>query len=323
MGDAKENPTNAVGGLPFWARDRDGNVLFSNVPIRPHGRKPNFILIGAAKSATTSLHQYLQQHPGVFMAEPKEPHFFSTDAIYERGIDWYKGLFADAKEGQICGEASTSYTRHPYTSETPGRIHEHVPDAKLIYVVREPVARSVSACMFAYKRERYSLSEDKLPKSVDEFIEEYQIIWRTSEYILQIQEYLKYFDRDKLLVILQDDIAKKPAETLRQVFEFVGADPSISIDTSRQHNTTKDFVQGVKNERAGALANKIPGYSVLKRFIPKTVIKQVKGMVTSRIDADEMFTPMSDEMREKLRQHFIPYNAQLREFLGRDLPGWD
>ena len=82
--------------------------------------KPQFIIIGAAKSGTTTLYQYLCRHPQIFMSTPKEPDFFSVDSHFARGMDWYESLFQDAKLDQICGEASTTYSRlqqYPHTVE--------------------------------------------------------------------------------------------------------------------------------------------------------------------------------------------------------------
>ena len=76
-------------------------------------RMPDFLIIGAMKCATTSLHDQLAAQPGLFMSEPKEPFFFSNDEVYARGIDWYAGLFAGAAAGDLCGESSTHYTKLP------------------------------------------------------------------------------------------------------------------------------------------------------------------------------------------------------------------
>jgi hypothetical protein len=132
--------------IPHWVRTIDG-IAFNDVPVRPSGCLPEFMIIGAAKAGTTALNEYLSQHPQIFMCPLKEPQFFSTDVIYERGLAWYEGLFADAKSGQICGEASTSYTFFPSTPLTPQRIHQAIPNVKLIYLIREPVSRIQSACL--------------------------------------------------------------------------------------------------------------------------------------------------------------------------------
>ncbi|NER32103.1 MAG: sulfotransferase domain-containing protein, partial [Symploca sp. SIO1C4] len=76
-------------------------------------RLPDFLIIGAAKSGTTTLYKYLCRHPQICMSNPKEPDFFAIDHIYDQGIDWYSSLFSEARLKQVCGEASTTYTRLP------------------------------------------------------------------------------------------------------------------------------------------------------------------------------------------------------------------
>ena len=108
------------------------------------GRLPDFMLIGAMKSGTTTLHAYLSRHPGLFLCTPKEPGFFSRDERYARGLDWYRELFTDAQPEQLCGEASTCYSRWPHFENAAPRIAADVPGAKLLYITRDPVERAYS-----------------------------------------------------------------------------------------------------------------------------------------------------------------------------------
>ncbi len=86
----------------------------------PNSSAPNFIIIGAMKSATSTLHNQLAAQPGIFMSTPKEPNFFSDDTVYAQGLAWYHGLFSEAAETDLCGESSTHYTKlpdYPHTIE--------------------------------------------------------------------------------------------------------------------------------------------------------------------------------------------------------------
>ena len=118
--------------------------------------KPDFIIIGAAKSGTTTLYQYLCRHPQIYMSTPKEPDFFSLDMNYHKGIEWYESLFDGAKPEQICGEASTTYSRwhqHPKAAE---RISQYLPKVKLIYIMRHPVDRAYSFYAYRFKRSQHN-----------------------------------------------------------------------------------------------------------------------------------------------------------------------
>jgi hypothetical protein len=105
------------------------------------GGLPDFVIIGAMKSATTTLHEQLAAQAGIFMSEPKEPNFFSDEENWAKGMGWYRGLFEGAGDALLTGESSTHYTKLPdYPSALP-RIRERLPDAKFIYVMRHPMQR--------------------------------------------------------------------------------------------------------------------------------------------------------------------------------------
>ena len=104
---------------------------------------PHFIIIGAAKSGTTTLYKYLSQHPQIYLPQIKEPSFFAKR--YHKGVDWYESLFAEAKTGQLCGEASTPYTHWlSHKPEIPQLMAELLPQVKLIYIMRNPIDRAYS-----------------------------------------------------------------------------------------------------------------------------------------------------------------------------------
>ena len=104
---------------------------------------PNFIIIGAAKSATTTLSALLQQHPDVFMSKPKEPKFFGRN--YNKGWIWYASRFAAGQNMLLRGEGSTMYTSLLATYRfTPALMYQYLPDLKLVYIVRDPLDRIVS-----------------------------------------------------------------------------------------------------------------------------------------------------------------------------------
>lgn len=308
--------------LPFWARGRNG-VLLAEVPLRAGGRLPSFLVIGAAKAGTTSLRHYLARHPEISMCSYEEPHFFSSDPIHARGLEWYKGLFAGIDRERVCGEASTSYSRCPQTRDAPRRIHQCIPDAKLIYLVREPVARIESECMQVLKYERYVLDEHVLPTSIDTLVDCHPQLIRSSEYIEQIESYLQYFARDQLLVILQEDLARAPRETLARIFRFLEVDPHPDIDTSTRHDRAETFTRRLVNARAGELAPRMPALDRLARLIPPSLKQRIEHVATVLVDMSRIIRPMSPACIATLKSHFRPFNRRLAAYIGRDLSHWD
>ena len=113
-------------------RSKDGNRL------------PNFFIIGAAKSGTSSLFEYLCRHPEIYIPKIKETEYFSKPSVYNKGEEWYKKLFDEAKKDQLCGDASTTYSRWPHTLDAPKLIAKSVPAANFIYNMRHPVERAYS-----------------------------------------------------------------------------------------------------------------------------------------------------------------------------------
>ncbi len=313
---------------PLWIRTKTG-LAFDDVPVRPGGRMPDFCVIGAAKAGTTSLDSYLGQHPDIFMCPLKEPHYFSANAIFEKGARWYRGLYADARAHQKCGEASTSYTRYPVVPDAPRRIYKTNPEMRLIYIAREPVARVQSECLQAMKYARHVAGDKNMPDTVDAVLDYLSGEGRhlatlpveTSEYMLQIDRYLEVFPRERLLVILMEDLKEKPHEALAQIFRHIGADPAFRPDLNAQLNRTDDFIEGVKIDQALGAVKRVPGAAALKSWLPAALRNQLKSMMAKAQPAKGL--RLSPQRKAALKAHFKPHNAHLADFLGRDLSHWD
>ena len=198
-------------------------------------RKVDFIIIGAAKSGTTTLHGYLSKHPDVFMPELKEPCYFDDtmkDGIepskgWHLGEDWYHGLFTDADDGQLLGEASTNYTRYPQVTNTAKRIFDYNPQIKLIYILRDPVARTYSH--FVHR----CIKELKLnPPFAGDFREHLRrdpMCLDSSMYAMQLDQYYEYFEPDSILLLSFSQLKKSPEQVVSKVLDFLGLDDAPSI----------------------------------------------------------------------------------------------
>jgi hypothetical protein len=313
-------PPDDLTGLPHWARGRHG-IHLSEVPTREGGRLPTFVVIGSAKCGTTALNQFLDGHPEIGMCPYKEPHFFSTDVIYARGLDWYRGLYADCREAKAYGEASTSYTRVPECPDTARRLHEAVPDAKLVYLVREPVSRTEADLLQGVKYARSVLGE-RHEIDLDAWVDQHPVVVHASEYIVQIKAYLQYFDRKSLLVLFQEDLKKQPGETLAKIFAHIGVDPSLQVASAARLNPTDEFVAGVRDEKTLSLLRRVPGYDLIKRALPQPLKDRVLA-VGRRITGAPQGLAFSPTTRARLKRHFRPFNDELAEFVGRDLSRWN
>ena len=226
------------------------------------GRLPNFIILGAMKCGTTSLHDYLDYHPEISMSQPKELNFFVEHQRWEQGIDWYKSNFTEL--GKVMGESSPNYTRHPLFPGVPERMHAVLPDVKLIYCVRNPIQRIVSHYIHDY-----SIGEQSRPFAEAVLDEREAYLW-ISRYYYQLEQYLKFYSASQIKIVVLEEVKAKPQETLREVFEFLGVDPSYQDE---RFETTSRTMPPAKQRRRNPLKswmrrNNIRGMYWLERNVP-------------------------------------------------------
>lgn len=188
---------------------------------------PNFIIIGAMKSGTTTLHHKLDMHPNIGMSRAKEPNFFNQ--YYSRGEEWYKGLFTG--NFQLYGEASPNYTKAQTFPDTAGNMHATVPDAKLIYIVRDPIER-------IYSHLHHNLYRDRLqPHEIDHVVLNNPEYIKTSSYYYQASQYLPYYSLDKMLFLSFEELKKDSNATMKRICEFLGVS---AIDFNKEDKIYND-----------------------------------------------------------------------------------
>ena len=190
--------------------------------------KPNFLLIGAQKSATTSISVMLSHHPDVFVVRGKEPHFFSENRQYARGWDWYMSLFSGCNGEKAIIDASTSYSRTSAFPDTISRIVKHVPETKILYSVRHPIDRMESAYVEWMSTPSFLFTNT----SINDMVCKKPNIIESTRYWKNISAYRKYFPDHRIKIIWFDEYVNNPDAVLADVFEFVGVDSSIIIPYS-------------------------------------------------------------------------------------------
>jgi hypothetical protein len=283
-------------------------------------RLPNFIVIGAMKSGTTSLFHYLQAHPQVFMSPLKEVDFFAEGGNWGRGLDWYRRQFDGAAPGATAiGEASTSYSKYPEYDGVPQRIADTLPDVRLIYVVRDPVERIRShyqhRSLIGAEREPLEQAVLNDPRYVD-----------CSRYAFQIEQYLKVFPRERLLTVSSEDLRSKRAETIRRIYGFIGVDEAFVSET-----LDKEFYR--TDERAG-----YPPFvwwlrRTVKRYVPagkraKELIDHMLPASLGRVrghaepETKAPATGISDDLRRQLEERLHDDVKALYAYMPEGFDGW-
>jgi hypothetical protein len=202
--------------------------------------KPSFIVIGAARSGTTSLFQYLDAHPDIYLSPVKELNFFSNEKYWNKGFKWYESNFSGAEDSILAvGEASPSYTKAPFTEDVPKRIFNYCPKVKLIYIVRNPIERFISHYLHRLHRGYDSRDFESTLKNLDQESFAYQ-----GRYHYQIDKYLKYFDRNQILIIPFESIKSQRILTIKKIYQFLEVNSEFKVEQLEKiHNANKIIIR--------------------------------------------------------------------------------
>jgi hypothetical protein len=275
---------------------------------------PQAYLIGAQKAGTTSLAYLLQQHPKVALSHPKETHFFSVH--FDRGLDWYRSKFEFTDE-HILLDASTSYSGANLDPSRPEgiqvdvakRIHDLRPDAKLIYILRDPVERTVSAY---WHHVRYSAERRPIRQAVSESP---VYIWR-GQYHRQLQRYLDYFDRDDILILDFRELQRDPAAVAGAAIEFLGlpsADVSFRLDEPKHRGFQYTALGRALHQAFGDNAAFIRSARRARQIVPAFVYRLARRTLTTKPQ------PISAADRAWLLEFFQEDAEQIRKLSGISL----
>jgi hypothetical protein len=278
------------------------------------GRLPTFLVIGAMKSGTDSLWHYLRSHPRVHMSAKKEPDFFVQELNWRRGPEWYRSRFAGAPPGAVAvGEASTSYSKHPVYAGVPARIARMLPDVSLIYLIRDPVERIRSQY-----QHQVLLGLERRP--IGRAVLDDPSYVAFSSYAMQLERYLPFVDRDRILVVLSERLRDDRQRTLRQIAAAIGVDDGFPGDAiEREHHAT---VGARVPRRAVASMQGLPGYGVLSRYGPRRLKLATERLRTRALPAGTPFVIPADVVAELWRR-LEPDVERLGSILGAGAaPTW-
>lgn len=309
-------------------------------------RLPNFLIIGAAKSGTTTLYKYLCKHPQIFMSTPKEPNFFADNENYSLGIEWYAKLFQEAQSHQICGEASTPYTHQLHIPNIPERIYQTIPNVKLIYIMRHPVDRAYSQYVqqikiFQSVHRIKNLEPFKVPETFEQLLERGKKVIKANDYMEQIdvlaasnymniiEGYLQFFPKRSLLFLLLDDLVKAPKETMKKVGNFLDLDAEIDLvrEEAIKANTAIHHKTWYMRSRITDPLKAIPGVASVANALPQEIRDGVYSILKklpykNSIEQKYLPKPMLPKTRNMLLEKFQEPNNKLAQFLNRDLSHW-
>jgi hypothetical protein len=293
---------------------------------------PNFLIIGAPKAGTTSLYYYLRQHPQIFMSSIKEPNFFATDGLERQLKDpfdrvWidqsitelekYCSLFSNVNDEKAIGEASTSYLGSRHAAH---RIHYHVPDVRLVAVLRQPVERAYSHfCHLGRDGHEQAPDFRSGIRGEEERIRNH-VLWgryiHSGFYYEQLRPYFELFDRDQIRILLYDELRGSRSEMLQDIFQFLEVDEDFEPNTSVQHN-----VSG--RPRSVLLHNLLvkgnPIKNTLQPLMPYWMQRVAVGVKNLNLSRP---APLDPELAMELQATYREDLLKLQDLLDRDLSGW-
>lgn len=295
---------------------------------------PQFFLAGVQKSGTTSLWQYLRQHPGLFLPEPKEPHFWcgpgdgtppawqgAGDRRLLRQLTWdpdrYRAIYEPAGE-RLAGDCSTMYFVTPGVER---RISAAIPDARVILLLRDPTMRAHSG----WRMWRSAGFEDRsFAGALAAEDERLAAGWSPAYayrgngcYAHHLERWLGVLSREQILVLRTDDLAARPLATVQQAFAFLGVDPSFTPDVGERHNARDGTSRSVKVDRL--MRQQSRAKSVVLRVVPQQV-RQPIGRRVRAANVDRR--PPEESTVAELRRAYAPELDRLEELLGWDLSAW-
>ena len=296
---------------------------------------PNFLVIGAAKSGTSSLYQYLVQHPQVYGSRKKEPSFFAFegetvrfqgpgDEVYNNSVvtqlEDYTALFRGVSHEIAVGEASVVYL---YSEKAPARIRHYIPGTKLIAILRNPVDRAISSYSHLLRDQREPNRDFSKALEAEEkrIAANWQHLWhytRMGFYFNQLKRYFDLFPSKQIAVFTYDEFSSNPLETLQAIFRFLNVDTGFLPDTSYRHN-----VSGTPRSRLlhDFLVHPSLLKSGMKLLVPSSIRMQLQlALMRRNIKQGELEIPYAtvDYLRELYRDDIV----QLQRFIGKDLSGW-
>jgi len=295
---------------------------------------PTFLVIGAAKSGTTSLYHYLRQHPEIFVSPVKEPQFFAFEGMTPdfRGpgdeelnasavtsIEEYEALFAGHSNEKAVGEMSQFYL---YCDGTTARVRRRLPDVKLVVVLRDPAERAFSHYLMKLRLgvEPLASFEDALEVEKDRIRTHWSPGWHYGErgfYYRQLAPYFSEFDRRQIAVYLYEDLAGRPLEMLADLFRFLEVDDTFVPDVSARHNEARSV------PRSDRLESFLTGPNTLRSAVASLLPVPVRRRVVRTAFALNRARPAASKAcRERLRAAYRDDILLLEGLIDRDLSPW-
>lgn len=304
--------------------------------------RPNFLIIGAGRAGTTSLHHYVGQHPDVFTSPIKETNYFAYRVAASsaasagaappgsaepettfpvRSLGKYRKLFRGASGARAVGEASPRYMADPRVADEIAAV---LPDVRIVAILRDPVERAYSSYLFHRRDGRETRSFDEAIRQEREGTADPGLRFGQRHYTSLgfydrlLAPYFERFPRDRIGIFLFDDLRRDAEGLMRDLFRFLGVDPGFEPDLGVRYNASGVPRRGL----ARAAFRKRPWIVRARRSLPRPVRERMDRWIEALRSRRLESPPLPDDARRRLRALFAADLARLEERIARDLSGW-
>ncbi len=287
--------------------------------------KPNLFIIGAMKSGTTYLHGLLSGHPDIYMSKDKEPSYFADPIELKERVPemWVKGywknekkyfdLFKAGNDSIYRGESSALYANFPLLTGIPQRINNFNPDAKLIYVLRDPIERSISHYWMHVNYYGFKLDPFLAIKKKPELL-------AISNYMMQLEQFLMFFDMKNIFITTFEELTSDPLKCLAEIMNWLNIDKSfIPDDLFTPKNVTP---KKIRAHRGFGLLIKLRNsrfWDKTSKYFPSWFTFYASHLAEYRYDKNEV---LMDSFKDHLRSVFLPQVDDLKKALNRNFDSW-
>lgn len=293
---------------------------------------PTFLIIGAARSGTTALYVYLKEHPDVFMSENKEANFFAYEneqlSCTGPGADYinnsvtrlvdYQRQFEGVVGETAIGEASPLYL---YSAKAAKRIRHHLPDVKLIAILRNPIDQAFSHFLYAKRQMLEPL--DDFTAALDAQAERKEKCWQPlfqysefPRYHQQLARYYAVFPENQIKLYLYEELVEDSSSVVADIYSYIGVDPGYVPDFSYRPNTG-----GVPRNRF--LQNLVMQPHLITRVAGWLIPEKVKRRIRDAVSDRNLFKPpCPEDARDRLKRELREDILKLQNLLKRDLSAW-
>ena len=272
---------------------------------------PGFIIIGAMKSATSTVTAYFEDHPAVFMIPGFEPNFFCDSDVHAKGTGWYDSHFAANTAGLLAGEGSNYYAARDMFPDTAERMAAYNPELKLIYMVRHPLERIVSSWI-QYRSD----NGDAIPPTIDKAVRQNPAMFvGQSLYWYNLQPFFERFPKKNIFIGFMEDLSRDADAFFADLCAFLGVPPA-NVARAHQNPSAGKKVPG----KMYSAVNRVPFSGLAKRVLPDRLKGAVKDTVLST--SARNVAGFSDELRNALVEQIAPDAEALLAYCGKPKDFW-